>query len=81
MPSTIPDNSQETDDQNMEEGNGRRAMSTSPEKAPPKKKQVVNHLPKGLTEVHNPGAGDCLFHSLSPSLEKAWGGNKTPLQC
>lgn len=65
----------------MEKANGKRALSTSPEKAPPKKKQALNHLPKGLTEVHNPGAGDCLFHSLSQSLEKAGGGHKTPLQC
>lgn len=81
VPPTIPDSSQESEDQEMEEANGKRALSTSPEKAPPKKKQAVNHLPKGLTEVHNPGAGDCLFHSLSQSLEKAGGGHKTPLQC
>eukprot|EP00434_Breviolum_minutum_P040197 symbB.v1.2.035714.t1/scaffold4845.1/size35134/2 len=81
VPPTIPDGSQENEDQEMEEANGKRALSTTPEKAPPKKKQAVNHLPKGLTEVHNPGAGDCLFYSLSQSLEKAGGGHKTPVQC
>ncbi len=80
---TVPDSSQDNDDQDMvmEKGSAKGALSTTPEKAPLKKKQAVNPFHKGLTEVHNPGAGDCPFHSLSQSLEKAGGGNKAPLQC
>ena len=82
VPATIPDTPMEEkdeDDAGME-GATKRAQSTSPEKQPPKKLKADTSL-RGFTERSNPGNGDCLFWSLSQSLEHAGASSKTPLQC
>ena len=59
-----------TEDIHMNESH-KRESSRSPLKAPAKKQKAQRKtLPEGLREISNPGAGDCLFWSLSQALEK-----------
>ena len=59
-----------TEDIHMNESH-KRESSRSPLKAPAKKQKAERKtLPEGLREISNPGAGDCLFWSLSQALEK-----------
>lgn len=48
---------------------GKRMHSEGVRESPAKKRPRPQPLPEGVTKINNPGGGDCLFHSVSQSLQ------------
>lgn len=48
---------------------GKRMHSEGVRESPAKKRARPQPLPEGVTKITNPGGGDCLFHSVSQSLQ------------